>query len=68
MLCSFNEKFLDSIPDQMGTIYSVVNSLVELPGINKVQFRINGQIVEYYNNTPFDVLFERNLSINEDNQ
>ncbi|NLJ96235.1 MAG: GerMN domain-containing protein [Clostridiales bacterium] len=66
----FNEKFLDSIPgikDEVA-IYSVVNSLVELPGINKVQFRINGQIVEYYNNTPFDVLFERNLSINEDNQ
>lgn len=66
----FNEKFLESIPEIKDevVIYSVVNSLVELPGINKVQFRINGQIVDAYNNTPFDVLFERNLSINEDNQ
>lgn len=66
----FNEKFLDKIAEIKDevAIYSVVNSLIELPGINKVQFRINGQIVDTYNNTRFDVLFERNLSINEDNQ
>lgn len=66
----FNEKFLEKLPDIKDEValYSVVNSLVELPGINKVQFRINGQSVETYQNTAFDVLFERNLSINEDNQ
>lgn len=63
-----NEKFLEKLPDvtEEVVIYSIVNSLVELPGIIKVQFRINGQIVETFQNTPFDVLFERNLSINED--
>ena len=66
----FNEKFLEKLPDVADevTIYSVVNSLVELPGINKVQFRINGKSVETFGNTSFDVLFERNLSISEDNQ
>jgi len=66
----FNEKFLEKLPDVTDevTIYSVVNSLVELPGINKVQFRINGKSVETFGNTSFDVLFERNLSISEDNQ
>lgn len=66
----FNEKFLEKLPnitDEVA-IYSVVNSLVELPGINKVQFRINGQSIETFGSTAFDVLFERNLSINEDNQ
>lgn len=63
-----NEKFLDKLPyvtDEVA-IYSIVNSLAELPGINKVQFRINGETVEMFHNTPFDGLFERNLSINEE--
>lgn len=66
----FNEKFLEKLPDITDevAIYSVVNSLVELPGINKVQFRINGQSLETFGTTAFDILFERNLSINEDNQ
>lgn len=65
-----NEKFLEKLPDISDdvAIYSIVNSLVELPGINKVQFRINGQPTETFQNTNFGVLFERNLAINEDNQ
>lgn len=65
-----NEKFLEKLPGitEEVAIYSIVNSLVELPGINRVQFRINGEIVETYHNLPFGVLFERNLAINEDNQ
>ncbi len=65
-----NEKFFEKLPtvtDEVA-IYSIVNSLVELPGINKVQFRINGQTVEMFHNTPFDGLFERNLSINEEEE
>ncbi len=47
-------------------VYSVVNSLVELPGISKVQFLKNGEKVEFYRETlPFDGLFERNLDIIE---
>jgi len=66
----FNEKFLEKLPDvsENVAIYSIVNSLVELPGINKVQFRINGQPADTFQNTNFGLLFERNLTINEDNQ
>jgi len=65
-----NEKFLEKLPNVTDevAIYSIVNSLVELPGINKVQFRINGQTVETFHNTPFDGLFERNLAINEEEE
>lgn len=65
-----NEKFLEKLPNISDNvaIYSIVNSLVELPGINKVQFRINGEQADNLQNTNLGVLFERNLTINEDNQ
>lgn len=45
-------------------IYSVVNTLVELPAINKVQFSIDGgQVLEYSNSTGFGEPFERNLDL-----
>ena len=47
-------------------VYSIVNSLVELPTISKVQFLKNGEKVQFYRETlPFDGLFERNLDIIE---
>jgi germination protein M len=64
----FNEKFLEKLPDitEKVAIYSVVNTLVELPGNNKVQFRINGEIQKtYLESLDFDVPFERNLDIIE---
>jgi germination protein M len=64
----FNEKFLEKLPNisEKVAIYSVVNTLVELPGINKVQFRINGEIQKnYLESVEFDVSFERNLDIIE---
>ncbi len=46
------------------TIYSVVDTLVELPSVNKVQFSINGEKVLIYNDTiDFGSAFERNLDI-----
>lgn len=60
----FNEMFLEKLADitEEAAIYSVVNTLVELPGINKVQFTINSKAVKtYWEDTPFDVMFERNL-------
>ena len=45
-------------------IYSVVNTLVELPAINKVQFSIDGgQVLEYSDSTGFGEPFERNLDL-----
>ncbi len=66
----FNEKFLEKregISAQV-TIYSVVNSLVELSGIYKVQFLINGDTRKTYNNMEFSGTFERNLDIVEGEQ
>lgn len=62
----FNEKFLEKIPDidEEVTIYSVVNTLVKLPDISKVQFTINSEVVEtFWEDLELDGLFERNLNI-----
>jgi germination protein M len=66
----FNEEFRSkhgggSFGETM-TIYSIVNSLAELPTINRVQFLINGQKQkEYKGHLQFDSLFERNLDFVE---
>lgn len=52
-------------------VYSVVNSLVELPTVSKVQFLKNGEKLQLFRETlPFDGIFERNLDIieQEDNE
>lgn len=47
------------------TLYSVVNSLVELYDINKVQFSIDGETIKYFGDSDiiFDVPLERNLDL-----
>lgn len=74
-VCSvdFNESFLEKIPDISNevAIYSIVNTLVELPNrnINKVQFLINGKVVSTYReNLQFDEFFERNLTLIEESK
>lgn len=53
----------------MVTLYSVVNSLCELPTINKVQFLIDGEKQEFYRETiPFDGMFEYQEDIVEDEE
>lgn len=62
-----NEKFLEK-PENLSeevVIYAVVNSLVELSNVNKVQFRINGETRKSYQNLEFSEMFERNLDIIE---
>lgn len=62
----FNEMFLEKRPNitEDVAIYSVVNTLVELPDIKKVQFTINSKTVKtYWENTAFDTMYERNLDI-----
>ncbi len=64
----FNENFLEKLPsvDEEVTIYSIVNTLVELPDINKVQFTINNQVIQtFWEDSELDVLFERNLDMIE---
>lgn len=54
---------LDTCMDSI-TIYSIVNSLCELPTINRVQFLINGEPQELYRETiPFDGMFERQMEL-----
>lgn len=53
----------DNISDYVA-VYSVVNTLVELPSVNKVQFSIDGeQVLKYNENINFGEAFERNLDI-----
>lgn len=62
----FSKEFLnkeDNITDYVA-IYSVVNTLVELPSVNKVQFSIDGeQVLKYNQNINFGEAFERNLDL-----
>jgi germination protein M len=65
----FNEKFLEKLPNikEDIAIYSIVNTLVELPDINKVEFTINSQVQKtYWEDMPFDQAFERNLNLLEE--
>ena len=46
------------------TIYSITNSLVELPNIDKVQISINGETAIFYKESvSLTTLFERNLDL-----
>lgn len=48
------------------TIYSITNSLVELPNVNRVQISINGETnLSYRENMNLNTVFERNLDIME---
>lgn len=66
-----NKDFLDkltTVSDEVA-IYSIVNSLVELSDVNKVQFMIDGKTKETFRDSiDFDVLFERNLGLVEGSQ
>ncbi len=64
----FNEKFLVKMPEvqEEVAIYSIVNTLVELPDIKRVQFTINNQVVTaFWDDEKFDVIFERKLDLIE---
>lgn len=62
----FNEAFLKkraAISDEVA-VYSVVDSLIEIPAVNKVQITVNGEPVPVFGDgSPLDIPFERNLDI-----
>lgn len=64
----FDEELLNkpaNITDE-AAVYSLVNTLVELPEINKVQFTVNGkQVAAFTEGMAFDISFERNLDLVE---
>ena len=66
----FNEAFMkkrSGITAKVA-IYSIVNSLTELPNIYKVQFLVNGTAKRTYEGIEFSSPFERNLEIVEGEQ
>lgn len=63
---NLNEAFLNQIYNVSAeaTIYSIVNSLIELNTVNKVQISINGDTTGTYREKySFGTVFERNLDI-----
>jgi germination protein M len=68
---NFDEGFLGQGNDVLESIpiYSVVNSLTEIPGIHKVQILINGETNRTFRETiRFDTIFERNLDLLEETE
>lgn len=64
----FSQEFVDNHPGgsigEYNTIYSIVNSITEIDGINGVSFLINGQKQETYKgHTQFDIPIVRDESM-----
>jgi germination protein M len=63
----FSSEYVDNSPggstSEMMAIYSVVNTLTELEGVQKVQFLIEGKKKEIYTHVIFDKPFSRDESI-----
>jgi germination protein M len=65
---NLDKEFLTQIykVDANVTIYSIVNSLVELSDVNRVQISINGETdLSYKESIPLATVFERNLELVE---
>ena len=62
-----SRQFLKKLPDvtEDVVIYSVVNTLAELPGIYQVQILVEGKQEKLYQKTEFLPLYERNLNVIE---
>ena len=60
-------EFLDKLPEvsEGVTIYSVVNSLAELPGVYRVQFSVDGAQRRLYQTMDLMAQYERNLNVIE---
>lgn len=63
----FSREFLDKLPEvsEEVAIYSVVNTLAELPGIYQVQFLVEGKTEKSYQKMDLSVPYERNLNVIE---
>ncbi len=62
---NLNDVFLTSLADVSAevTIYSIVNSLCELPTIKNVQILVNGSTEGVFREYPLTTIFERNLNL-----
>lgn len=68
-ICTLNlsREFVDNHPGgsagESMTLHSIINTMTELPGIDKVQFLIEGQKQEAYIHAVFNEPFERNEEV-----
>ena len=64
----FDAKFLEKLPSvtENVAVYSVVNSLVELPNVAQVQITVNGETKKVYQSIPLNTLLERKLELIEE--
>jgi len=68
-ICTLNlsKEFVDNHPGgsagELMTLYSIINTMTELSGIDKVQFLIEGQKLEAYIHAVFNEPFGRNQDI-----
>lgn len=65
---NFDESFLTQVYNVTAdvVIYSITNSLVELPNVNKVQIAVNGKTdLVFRENFPLSNIYERNLGLGE---
>ena len=60
---NFDEGFLNSLSDVLDsiTIYSIVDSLSEMPNVSRVQILVNGKSDKNYNTISLGTSVERNL-------
>jgi len=63
----FSKDFLDKLPEvsEEVVLYSVVNTLAELPGIYQVQFLVEGKQEKLYQTMDLTKVYERNLNVVE---
>lgn len=63
----FSKAFLDKLPEvsEEIVIYSVVNTLAEVPGIYQVRFLVEGKQEKLYQKMDLTQLYERNLNVIE---
>ena len=61
---NFDEGFLNSLSDVLDsiTIYSIVDSLSEMPNVSRVQILVNGKSDKNYNTISLGTSVERNLN------
>ncbi|GAE87569.1 GerMN domain-containing protein [Acetivibrio straminisolvens] len=62
-----SKEFVDNSPGgsagELMTLYSIINTMTELPGIDKVQFLIEGQKRDVYIHAVFNEPFKRNEEV-----
>ena len=64
----FSSKFMEKLPQvtENVAIYSIVNSLVELPNVSHVQITVDGETKKVFQSIPLNTLLERKLELIEE--